>query len=77
MRSGTHGLSVGIVMWTGVPSPTAWPRCGGGIGVEHGREEDRPARGVEVEDLGRVGREAEAVVRRPLADRRRTRPAGP
>ena len=26
MRSGTHGLSVGMVRWTGVPSPTAWPR---------------------------------------------------
>ena len=26
MRSGTHGLSVGMVTWTGVPSPTAWPR---------------------------------------------------
>ena len=26
IRSGTHGLSVGIVTWTGVPSPTAWPR---------------------------------------------------
>ena len=27
MRSGTHGFSVGIVMWTGVPSPTFWPRA--------------------------------------------------
>ena len=26
IRSGTHGLSVGIVMWTEVPSPTCWPR---------------------------------------------------
>ncbi len=27
MRSGTQGLSVGIVRCTGVPSPTAWPRA--------------------------------------------------
>ena len=26
IRSGTQGSSVGIVMWTGVPSPTFWPR---------------------------------------------------
>ena len=77
IRSGTHGLSVGIVMWTGVPSPTAWPRVGGRVGIEHGGQEDRDAGGVEVEHLGRVGREAEAVVRGPLADRRRRRPAGP
>ena len=25
MRSGTHGLSVGMVMCTGVPSPTLTP----------------------------------------------------
>ena len=43
----------------------------GRVGVEGGGEEDRAARRVEVEDLGRVGREAEAVVRGPLADRRR------
>ena len=42
---------------------------GGGVGVEHGGEEDRRARGVEVEDLGRVGRQPEAVIGRPLADR--------
>ena len=27
IRSGTHGFFVGIVMWTGVPSPTCWPRA--------------------------------------------------
>src|SRR5438445_355454 len=27
MRSGTHGFAVGIVTWTGVPSPTRWPRA--------------------------------------------------
>ena len=26
MRIGTHGLGVGMLMWTGVPSPIAWPR---------------------------------------------------
>ena len=41
---------------------------GGRVGVEDGGEEDRAARGVEVEDLGRVGREPEAVVRGPRAD---------
>jgi hypothetical protein len=25
IRSGTHGFAVGIVMWTGVPSPMFWP----------------------------------------------------
>jgi len=24
--SGTHGFGVGIVRWTGVPSPSCWPR---------------------------------------------------
>ena len=40
----------------------------GRVRVEGGGEEDRAALGVEVEDLGRVGREAEAVVRGPGAD---------
>ena len=26
IRSGTHGLFVGIVRWIGVPSPARWPR---------------------------------------------------
>src|SRR5204862_4077383 len=38
-----------------------------GIAVERGREEDRAALGVEVEDLGRVGRQAEPVRGCPLA----------
>jgi len=38
------------------------------VGIEGRGEEDRAALGVEVEDLGSVGREAEAVLRRPLAD---------
>ena len=41
---------------------------GGRVGVERRGEEDLAARGVEVEDLGRVGREAEAVVLGPRAD---------
>ena len=41
---------------------------GGGVGVEGRGEEDRAAAGVEVEDLGRVGREPEAVVLGPGAD---------
>ena len=45
-----------------------------GVGVEHGREEDRTARGVEVEGLRRVGREPEAVLGRPLADGRAAAP---
>ena len=61
-------------MWTGVPSPTCWPRAFGRIGVERRGEEDRAALGVEVEDLGRVGREPEAVGGRPL---RRCRPRRP
>ena len=40
----------------------------GGLAVERGGQEDLAARGVELEDLGRVGREAEAVVLRPDAD---------
>ncbi len=44
-------------------------RC---VGIEHGREEDRRARGIEVEDLGRVGWQAETVLGGPLADRSRT-----
>ena len=74
--AGPTGSSVGIVMWTGVPSPTAWPRAAAASRVERGGEEDRRAGGVEVEHLGRVGREAEAVVGRPRADRRRRRRAG-
>ena len=42
--AGPTGWSVGIVMWTGVPSPICWPRCVGGVGVERGGEEDRAAR---------------------------------
>ena len=41
--AGPTGSSVGIVMWTGVPSPTCWPRCGGRVGVEGRGEEDRAA----------------------------------
>ena len=55
-------------MWTGRPVADRLAALGGRIGVEHGGEEDRRAGGVEVEDLGRVGREPEAVVGRPLAD---------
>ena len=44
---------------------------GGRIGIEHGGQEDRRARRVEVEHLGGVGREPEAVLGRPGADRRR------
>jgi len=40
----------------------------GGIGVEHGGEEDRAALRVEVEDLGRVRRQAETVLLGPKAD---------
>ena len=45
---------------------------GGGIGVEDRGEEDRRSGGVELEDLGRVRREPEAVVLRPAADFGRT-----
>ncbi len=38
---------------------------GGGVGIEGGRHEDRRALGVEVEDLGRIGGQAEAVVLGP------------
>ena len=41
---------------------------GGAGGVEAGGHEDLAAAAVEVEHLGRVGREEEAVVARPLAD---------
>ena len=41
---------------------------GGRVAVEDGGEEDRAALGVEVEHLGRVGREAEAVLLRPGGD---------
>ena len=44
---------------------------GGGIGIEDGGQEDRRARGVEVEDLGRVRREPEPVLRSPMPDRHR------
>ena len=47
---------------------------GGGVGVEHGGEEDRAALGVEVEDFGRVRREAEAVLPGPTCRRPRSRP---
>ena len=47
---------------------------GGRIGVEHGGEEDRRALGVEVEDLGRIGREPEAVLASPTGRRRRDPP---
>ena len=40
----------------------------GGIGVEAGGQEDRAALGVEVEHLGRVGRQPEAVRLGPRAD---------
>ena len=40
----------------------------GALGVELGGHEHGAARGVEVEYLGRVGREEEAVLQRPLAD---------
>jgi hypothetical protein len=43
---------------------------GGGFAVEHGREEDRAALGVEVEHFGRIGREMEAVLLRPGGDSR-------
>ena len=46
----------------------------GRVAVERGGQEDLAALRVEVEDLGRVGREAEAVVGRPRADLLRRRP---
>ena len=77
MRSGTHGL-VGRdrdVDRRPVTDRLAARRRG--VGVEDGGQEDRRARRVEVEHLGRVRREAEAVLGRPLADRRPSRRAGP
>ena len=68
IRSGTHGWSVGIVSMIGVPSPACWPELGGAGGVEAGGHEDLAAAAVEVEHLGRVGREQEAVVGGPAAD---------
>ena len=62
MRSGTHGLSVGMVMCTGVPSPSCLAALAGGVGVEDRGQEDRTALGVEVEHLGRIRRQAEAVL---------------
>jgi hypothetical protein len=46
----------------------------GGVRVERGREEDRAAVRVEVEDLGRIRRQAEAVRGGPLADGRAAAP---
>ena len=68
MRIGTHGFVVGMrdVDRRAVADLLAARLRR--IGVEHGREEDRAPIGVEVEDLGRIGREAESVFRRPLAD---------
>ena len=57
-----------MVMWIGVPCPLRQALLGRPGGVELGGEEHRAALGVEVEHLGRVGREEEAVVDRPLAD---------
>ena len=65
MRSGTHGLAVGMVRWIGVPSPSALAAGRGPAGVEAGRHEDRAARGVEVEHLGGVERQPEAVLAWP------------
>ena len=67
MRSGTHGSSVGIVRWIGVPSPLVWPSSAARGCVEAGGHEDGAALGVELEHLGRVGREEEAVLDGPLA----------
>ena len=68
MRRGTHGLPVGMVRWIGVPSPRRWPRVVGPAGVEAGGHEDRAAGGVEVEHLGGVDRQPEAVLAGPVAD---------
>ena len=65
IRSGTHGSSVGIVTMIGVPSPGRWPSSAARDGVEPGGHEDRAALGVEVEHLGRVGGEEEAVLDGP------------
>ena len=40
----------------------------GCLAVERGRQEDLAALRVELEDFRRVGREAEAVIRRPRPD---------
>ena len=48
----------------------------GGIGIEDRGQEDRRARRVEVEHLGRVGREPEAVLGRPLCRPPPSRRAG-
>ena len=53
----------------GVPSPVCLAELLRARRVEAGGHEDRAAARVEVEHLGRVGREQEAVVDRPLADR--------
>ena len=68
MRSGTHGSSVGIVRWTGVPSPCCWPRSLAAPPSNTAARKIGDALGVEVEHLGCIGREPEAVVRGPLAD---------
>ena len=58
----------------GVPSPARLAELGGAGGVEAGGHEDLAAAAVEVEHLGRVGREQEAVVARPPCRPRRRRP---
>ena len=74
MRSGTHGSVVGMVMWTGVPSPIGLAALQRGIRVEAGGQEDGAPLGVEVEHLGRVGRQPEAVLRWPRRRPRHRRP---
>ena len=66
MRSGTHGSSVGIVTMIGVPCPACLAELGRPAGVELRGHEDGAALGVEVEDLGRVRGEEEAVLDGPL-----------
>ena len=68
MRSGTHGLAVGIVDVHRRAVADGLAALGGRVRVEHGRQEDRTSRRVEVEDLGRIGRQPEPVLRRPTAD---------
>ena len=68
------GSGVGITTWIGVPSPTLHALVGGAFGVEPGRQEDRAALGVELQHLGRVGRQEEPVVASPRCRRRRAPP---
>ena len=50
----------------GVPCPACWPRSAARLRVELRGHEHRAPLGVEVEDLGRVGREEEPVLDGPL-----------